>query len=45
LGVLLFTIVFGENPFQNKDEIMEGKYVFPSKIDPGKLSIKENGFL
>jgi serine/threonine protein kinase len=34
LGVLLFTIVFGENPFQNKDEIMEGKYIFPSKIDP-----------
>jgi serine/threonine protein kinase len=34
LGVLLFTIVFGENPFQNKDEIMEGKYILPSKIDP-----------
>ncbi|ORX84169.1 kinase-like protein [Anaeromyces robustus] len=42
LGVLLFTIVFGENPFQNKDEIMEGKYIFPSKIDPGKYINKKN---
>ncbi|KXS20160.1 kinase-like protein [Gonapodya prolifera JEL478] len=33
LGVLLFTIVFGENPFQNKAEILKGEFRFPTKID------------
>ncbi|KAI8918727.1 hypothetical protein BC831DRAFT_482662 [Entophlyctis helioformis] len=32
LGVLLYTIVFGENPFQNRTEIIKGQYHYPSKI-------------
>jgi serine/threonine protein kinase len=35
LGVLLFTIIFGENPFQNKSEILAytGKLAFPRSIE------------
>ncbi|KAJ3278786.1 hypothetical protein HK104_002029, partial [Borealophlyctis nickersoniae] len=35
LGVLLFTIIFGENPFQNREEILKGEYKFPARLDPG----------
>lgn len=36
LGVLLFTITFGENPFQEKYDILKGKFSFPSAIHPGE---------
>ncbi|KAL2911446.1 hypothetical protein HK105_209097 [Polyrhizophydium stewartii] len=34
LGVLLYTIVFGENPFQNRQEIIKGEYKLPTDINP-----------
>ncbi|KAI8847414.1 kinase-like domain-containing protein [Chytridium lagenaria] len=33
LGVLLFTIVYGENPFQNKTEILAGGYKYPFRVE------------
>ncbi|KAI9208058.1 kinase-like domain-containing protein [Polychytrium aggregatum] len=33
LGVLLFTIIFGENPFQTRADIIKGEYRFPFKVD------------
>lgn len=33
LGVLLYTIVFGENPFSTRTDILRGEYRFPWKID------------
>lgn len=33
LGVLLFTIIFGENPFQDREEIMKGVFKYPFGID------------
>lgn len=35
MGVLLFTIVCGENPFQNRQEIIQGDYRFPNKVSLG----------
>ncbi|KAJ3092780.1 hypothetical protein HK102_003043, partial [Quaeritorhiza haematococci] len=32
LGVLLFTIMCGENPFQHKEDILKGEFVFPSNV-------------
>ncbi|KAJ3109851.1 hypothetical protein HDU97_000081 [Phlyctochytrium planicorne] len=33
LGVLLFTIIYGENPFQTRAEILKGQYQCPFKLD------------
>ncbi|TPX33175.1 hypothetical protein SmJEL517_g03815 [Synchytrium microbalum] len=35
LGVLLYTIIFGENPFNSKAEIVRGVYKLPVDIDEG----------
>ncbi|KAJ3391205.1 hypothetical protein HDU92_009160 [Lobulomyces angularis] len=32
LGVLLFTVVCAENPFQTRKEIIKGQYSFPCKV-------------
>lgn len=37
MGVLLFTIVCGENPFQNRKDILRGSFTYPTKIN-GDLS-------
>lgn len=34
LGVLLYTLVYGENPFANRAEIIKGEYRFPKHINP-----------
>jgi serine/threonine protein kinase len=44
LGVLLYTIVFGENPFHTKDDIIRGQYAMPRKLNkrneaPGRLTV------
>ena len=36
MGVLLYTIIFGENPFAHKKEIVACRYSFPHQIDPCK---------
>ncbi|KAJ1569793.1 hypothetical protein HK096_001445 [Nowakowskiella sp. JEL0078] len=33
LGILLFTIMFAENPFQDREEIIRGEYSCPRKIN------------
>ncbi|KAJ3219910.1 hypothetical protein HDU67_008439 [Dinochytrium kinnereticum] len=33
LGVLLFTIVYGENPFQTRAEILQGTYKYPYRLE------------
>ncbi|KAJ3195276.1 hypothetical protein HK101_000613 [Irineochytrium annulatum] len=33
LGVLLHTIIYGENPFQNKADIIKGTFRFPFRVD------------
>ncbi|KAJ3124300.1 hypothetical protein HK098_001212 [Nowakowskiella sp. JEL0407] len=39
LGILLYTIMFAENPFQDRNEILNGDYKFPKAIssDCGNL--------
>ncbi len=39
LGVLLYTIVFGENPFQDKNDILayDGKLQYPRFVEPGTI--------
>lgn len=36
VGVLFFTIICGENPFQNRNEIIKGEFTYPFKIKDGK---------
>ena len=36
LGVLLFTIMYGENPFQGRQEIILGDYRFPLRLESDK---------
>lgn len=38
LGVTLYTLVFGENPFQNIEETVEAKLNPPSVLSDGALS-------
>ncbi len=42
LGVLLYTILYGENPFHEKSDIFKCRYTLPSHIDPGNLYIALN---
>ncbi|KAJ3326326.1 Kinesin-like protein kif22 [Boothiomyces sp. JEL0866] len=44
LGVLLYTIVFGENPFQGSDDILayRGKFLYPRPIDNELKNLIEN---
>ena len=39
MGVLLYTIVFGENPFQDKYDIKNftGSFMYPREIDRGNI--------
>lgn len=39
LGVLLFTMLFNENPFPDQQRIMRGELVIPYKVDESKNSI------
>ncbi|KAI8814545.1 kinase-like domain-containing protein [Cladochytrium replicatum] len=36
LGVLLFTVCFGENPFQTREDIIKGIYKIPFRYNVGK---------
>ncbi|KAJ8331458.1 hypothetical protein QVD99_001729 [Batrachochytrium dendrobatidis] len=42
LGVLLYTIIFGENPFQNRAEIIKGTFSFPMKINSDLKNLLES---
>ncbi|KAH6561016.1 hypothetical protein BASA50_006081 [Batrachochytrium salamandrivorans] len=42
LGVLLFTIIFGENPFQNRAEIIKGAYSFTTNINSDLQNLLES---
>ncbi|KAJ3274948.1 Kinesin-like protein kif22 [Terramyces sp. JEL0728] len=44
LGVLLYTIIFGENPFQGSDDILayRGKFQYPRPIDNELKNLIEN---
>jgi serine/threonine protein kinase len=33
LGVLLYTIMYGENPFQDREEILRGEMTFPYTLE------------
>ncbi|KAJ3031747.1 hypothetical protein HDV00_008135 [Rhizophlyctis rosea] len=41
LGVLLFTIIFGENPFQDKEEIVKGEFKYPFSVDASCTNLIE----
>lgn len=37
LGVLLYTLLFSENPFCGVDEILDAKLKLPFRVSPGTL--------
>ena len=39
LGVTLYTLVYGENPFRDIDETIEGKLMPPHFLSPGTLHL------